>query len=105
MNCKRAVHKGTLDLVVNLDERYANVTLNTCLAFSGLNQEKFAHLMGVSRRSLNYWLGASKPIPRWAIRAAYFAAISAGVPVRFPQPFVTREMVDAALYKPHTRSE
>ena len=109
MNCKNhsknALHNADPSLVVDLDDRHSRNAINACLEASGLTQAKFAHLMGVSMRALAYWLSRSRPIPRSAVRAAYFAAISAGVPVRFPQPFVTREMVDAALYKPHTRSE
>jgi transcriptional regulator with XRE-family HTH domain len=98
---KRAAHHDEGFLVVNLDERHANASLNRCLAASSLTRAKFADLMGVSLRALADWLSGGKPIPRWALRAAYFAAISAGVPVRFPQPIVTREMLEAALSRPH----
>jgi transcriptional regulator with XRE-family HTH domain len=80
------VHKDRLFLVVDLDDRHACNVITACLTYSGLTQAKFAHLMGVSLSALTHWLQRSKLIPRWAVRAAYFAAISAGVPVRFPQP-------------------
>jgi hypothetical protein len=99
MNCKRATHKADSSLVVDLDERHAAQVITQCWEATGLAQVKFAHLMGVSLRALADWRSTTKPIPAWAVRAAYFAAISAGVPVRFPQPFVTREMVEAALYR------
>ena len=75
-----------IDLLVDLDGDHAAHAIRLCLNSSRLGKARFALLMGVSGSSLKRWLNLSKPIPAWAIRAAYFAAIASGVPVRFKKP-------------------
>jgi hypothetical protein len=54
----------------------------------------------VNRSTVRAWLKEIQPIPPWAIRAAYFAAMQSGVPLRFNNPIATFEQIERALYAP-----
>jgi hypothetical protein len=104
MNCSRRISEQPY-LIADLDERNALLTLKCCLAAARVGKGKFATLMGVSIASLGRWLRQTQPIPPWALRAAYFAAMQSGVALRFNNPLLTPQQIDKALYKaPRRRS-
>jgi hypothetical protein len=77
---------GWAPIVVDLDESRVALMVTQCYRRSGAKQEAFATLMGVGRTTLCQWLAGSSPVPKWAARAALFAAVASGVPISFPKP-------------------
>jgi DNA-binding XRE family transcriptional regulator len=74
--------------VINVDlaDNLTAQMVMECYKLSGVKQETFARLMGVSRASLGRWLAGSSRVPSWASRAAVCAACVCGIPIRIPNP-------------------
>jgi len=73
-------------LSVNLDAGNELALLREALRLSGLNQRRFAELMGVSAPTLSNYLRGAEQVSKVSARAAVTAAMVCGVAVSFPNP-------------------
>jgi DNA-binding transcriptional regulator YdaS (Cro superfamily) len=81
-----SVNYSTVTLEVELADSQGLYSLKRCLHAAHASPAQFARLMGVTPACMSMWLSGKRSLSPLAIRAAYWAAATSGVPVHMPKP-------------------